>query len=165
MQPLWFVLLFVVQLADGGPASAAETAVRDRFESFALLTAQGAAAVADFYASNAKVRVVRRYADGQTRQTDYTGDKWKSLVRLATAAGKAEDYEGSTFSGIRVEPSGDFFTVRTTRLINRRCYRDEDHYQIWGRHPDGRWMIVQELRTTLTVSLCPPQSSRGTRRL
>jgi hypothetical protein len=120
------------------------------------------AALADLYADNAKIRVVRVYGDGQTRNTDMLGERWKLQVRSYAASGKpAPDAEVSDFSNMRLEAlSTDFVMVRAQRFSTRRCFTDRTYYQIWGRTNAGGWLISQEFITTIPLSYCQPKAGK-----
>jgi hypothetical protein len=116
--------------------------------------------LAELYADNAVLRTRTIYPDGQARDADLTGDRFKGRIRTAAAMGSAkQQLEPSTFTKVRESVEGDFVTVRAERFGKRTCFKDEPFYQIYARRNDGVWLVVQEFSTTVPVSYCQPSKS------
>jgi hypothetical protein len=151
------------QAAKQQPAPDVGAVLTQMFRQYEGYQRSNNAALADLYADNAKIRVVRMYGDGQTRNTDMLGERWKLLVRSYAASGKqAPDAEVSDFSNMRMEAlSNDFVMVRAKRFSTRRCFTDPTYYQIWGRTNAGGWLISQEFITTIPLSYCQPKAGKN----
>lgn len=129
--------------------------VREAFEQYVTLYQANDPRLADLYADNAVIRTSTSYPDGQVRDADVTGEKWKARIRMAALTASArQGLEPSTFSRVREAAEGEFVMVRAERYGRRTCYRDELYYQVYGRRNDGAWLIVQERLTTVPVTYC-----------
>lgn len=108
--------------------------------------------VADFYADDAKISVVKKFPDGSTMPMAMTGKMLKSLVtQIMPKAKEVGDY--NDFSDISVSIENNRGKIKAKRYSNHKKYTDDEYYMVIAANADGDIKIVEEFITMIETNI------------
>ena len=98
--------------------------------------------LADLYADEAKIRILRGNPNGQAQKISFTGKEWKKMLRRVMPLAKKRG-DTDKFSDVTYKNTEDGVCIKATRYSDLKKYSSPISWLV-RENKDGEWLIYAE---------------------